>query len=276
MQAERWFAVVCKGLWIGSTMTVPGVSGGTMAVLVGIYEKLIFAVNGLLREPKKHILFLSTFVMSAGAGFLLLAGGITLLLENNRFGGTIRFFFCGIVAGGIPFLLRQSGIRRMSAGTAVKMVSGVLIVSALGLIPTGLFTETQGIWQPIIHFAAGIPIAIALVLPGISVTHMLYVMGLYEDVMNKAVTFQWLSLLPLILGVGFGIWFTTGLLERLLKKYTADVYAVILGFVAGSVWELVPKTEFGNPIMAVLAVAIGFAAMYLAGKKTVVNNREVV
>ena len=62
-----------KGLWVGSTMTVPGVSGGTMAVVIGIYEELIEAVNGFLKHPGKYALFLLQFVLAGAAGFLFFA-----------------------------------------------------------------------------------------------------------------------------------------------------------------------------------------------------------
>lgn len=74
--------LIGKALWIGATMTIPGVSGGTMAVVMGIYEDLIRAVNGLRNEPKKYIGFLLQFVLAAGAGFLLLARLVTWLLEQ--------------------------------------------------------------------------------------------------------------------------------------------------------------------------------------------------
>ena len=83
---HKQLKVIAKGLWVGSTMTVPGVSGGTMAVVAGIYEDLLHSVNQLRREPLRQIPFLLQFVLGAGTGFLLLAGIITRLLQNEMTG----------------------------------------------------------------------------------------------------------------------------------------------------------------------------------------------
>lgn len=101
---------ILKGMWIGATMTVPGVSGGTMAVVIGIYEDLIAAVNGLFKNPLKHIGFLLKFVAGAFIGFIFFAKWITFLLSSNNFGEIIRFLFMGIVIGGIPLLVNKSGM----------------------------------------------------------------------------------------------------------------------------------------------------------------------
>ena len=87
--------LILKGLWIGSTMTIPGVSGGTMAVVTGIYEELIKSINGLRKEPKEHLPFLIKFALSALVGFILFAGFVTYLLENIHTGTYIRFLFAG-------------------------------------------------------------------------------------------------------------------------------------------------------------------------------------
>ena len=87
-----------KGLWIGATMTVPGVSGGTMAILAGIYEKLIHSVCMLRKSPKEQLPFLIEFVLGAVTGIVLFARFITMLLQNELLGVPMQFFFCGVVA----------------------------------------------------------------------------------------------------------------------------------------------------------------------------------
>lgn len=119
--------VFLKGLWIGGTMTVPGVSGGTMAILMGIYDRLIGAVSGLV--PKKRsvgdkenqersywsvarisLLFLIVFLLGAGLGILFFAKVISGILEQPVAGGYLRFFFLGAVAGGIPLIWSSAKI----------------------------------------------------------------------------------------------------------------------------------------------------------------------
>lgn len=259
--------LIAKALWIGATMTIPGVSGGTMAVVTGIYEDLIHAVNGLRKEPKNHIGFLLQFVLSAGAGFLLLARVITWLLEQPQLGEITRCFFCGIVLGGIPLLVKKADIHKWSVSHVLCLFFGAGIVLGLGQIPQGLFSTGTGLTFYLLQLAGGILIAIALVLPGISTSHMLYILGLYEVVLQKVYTFRFWELIPLAIGGILGTFLTAGALEQLLERYPSQVYMAIVGFVAGSMVTLMPTSGFHLIIWDLLVCVIGFTGMFLLSKR---------
>ena len=106
---------------------------------------------------------------------------------------------------------------------------------SLSIIPKGLFASGSGLSFIIMQFLGGIIVAIALVLPGISASHMLYILGLYNTVLENVYSFKWLSLIPLLLGIIIGTFATANVLERLINKYTENTYMVIIGFVMGSV-----------------------------------------
>ena len=230
---------ILKALWIGSTMTIPGISGGTMAVIVGIYEELISSINGLIKEPKKHLSFLLQFVISACIGFILFAKLVTSLLESPKYGNMVKIIFVIIILAGIPFLYKKANIKSLGFSHILCIFVGILIVVSISSIPSDLFTEKDGFINLIIQLIGGIIIAIALVLPGISVSHMLYILGIYESVMHSVYTFHWFNLVPLLLGVVLGTFATTNILEKLLKKYPDKVYMTILGFVAASLTTLI-------------------------------------
>lgn len=263
---EKLFTIL-KGMWIGATMTVPGVSGGTMAVLIGIYESLLDAVNGLWKQPKKYIPFLLQFAVGGGVGFLLFAKGITFLLDNSMTGDVIRLLFCGIVAGGVPLLVKKSGVNKISFRGIFCLLFGVVMVLLLSMIPQGTFGGGAGIKNILLMFLGGFLIAIALILPGISASHMLYILGLYERVLNCIYGFDILALLPLMAGGVSGVFLTTGILEKLLKKYPAEVYLTIIGFVAGSMVTLFPQGTIEQPLIGIVMLVLGFIAMYMLGKK---------
>ncbi len=264
---EKWIINALKGLWIGSTMTVPGVSGGTMAVVVGIYEKLIHAINGLKREPKEHFLFLLQFALGAVTGFLMFARLITFLLENSITSPLTKLFFCGVVIGGIPLLVKKSEIDNLKGMHIVSLMLGAILVFAMRLLPEGLFCVGTGVTFWILQFVAGVIIAIALILPGISVTHILYIMGLYEVVLQKVYEMRILSLIPLFTGVVLGTFFTTDLLEKGMKRYPQEVYMAIIGFVSASLIQLIPGGESQLSFTGVLIAAFGFVGMYYLTKR---------
>ena len=90
---------ILKGMWIGGTMTVPGVSGGSMAMIMGIYDRLITSVSSFFKHPKESVTFLALFVGGAGLGMILFARLINTLLTGPA-DIPVRFFFLGAVAGG--------------------------------------------------------------------------------------------------------------------------------------------------------------------------------
>lgn len=231
--------VILKALWIGSTMTIPGISGGTMAVIVGIYEELISSINGLLKNPKKHLPFLLQFVISACIGFVLFARLVTSLLESPKYGTIVKVIFVLIILAGIPFLYKKANIQSLNLTHIICIFAGILIVLSISSIPSDLFLAKEGFLNLLIQLIGGIIIAIALVLPGISVSHMLYILGIYESVMHSVYSFHWFNLVPLLLGVVLGTFATTSILEKLLKKYPDKVYMTILGFVAASLTTLI-------------------------------------
>ena len=107
---------VLKGGIIGATMIVPGVSGGTMAIILGIYDRLISAVSSFHKNVKENVLFLTLFAIGAGCGFYLFATPVSWLLDNFEF-PTICFFIL-IVLCGIPTIGKKSGVQKINFGCA--------------------------------------------------------------------------------------------------------------------------------------------------------------
>lgn len=257
---------LCKGIWVGATMTVPGVSGGTMAMIMGVYSRLMDSVNNILKKPWESIKFLLQFGIGGIVGVVLFARFITTLLEDAVWGIPLQFFFVGAVAGGVPLIFHEAGIKKFSYKLILYPVIGILLVSLLSLLPDGIFSGSEGISGILLQFVGGIVIAVALVLPGISASQMLCTLGIYETVMLNISNFHILSLLPLAIGVFVGIFLSTGVIGKLLERFPLETYLIILGFVAGSVWELLPKGTIGNPILCVIGVVIGACLLYLMSR----------
>lgn len=276
--------VFLKGLWIGGTMTVPGVSGGTMAILLGIYDRLVGAVSGLI--PKKRgiqdknatsywlvarysIFFLMAFLLGAGIGMLAFAKLISGLLEQPVAGSYLRFFFLGAVAGGIPLILSSAKVKKFSTWLVILPVIGAGLVYGLTLLPEEMFSmETAGgVGAFYLKLAGGIILAIALVLPGVSASQMLYTLGIYEELLDCISDFRIVSLIPLVIGTVLGILLITKMLDMLMTKYPRQTFLIIFGFILGSLPELFPQDAEGNYLLCGLCVAVGFLLVYLIGKR---------
>ena len=232
---------VLKGGIIGATMIVPGVSGGTMAIILGIYDRLISAVSSFHKNVKENVLFLALFAIGAGCGFYLFATPVSWFLENFEF-PTICFFVL-IVLCGIPTIGKKSGVQKINFEALTYLIFGALLVTAISRIPSNVFQSVADIgsrfWLRL--FLSGTAAAVALILPGISFTHFLLILGLYESLLDAIRNIQLTFLLPLGLGVIVGVLSLTKLLEHLMEKYPKQTYLMILGFIIGSVGDMVAK-----------------------------------
>ena len=265
------------GAWIGGTMTVPGVSGGSMAMILGIYDRLISSVNGIFQKGrfKESFFFLLKFLIGAGAGLFLFAKLITLALMH--FSMPTRYFFLGAVAGGAPMIFRAAKVKKVNAPVFIYPILGIVCALLISLIPEGIF-EVGGtgffavIGGVLIQLLGGIVVAVALVLPGISVSQMLLVLGLYEKLTAAVDALDILTLLsfaPLMIGIVGGIFLTTGVIEKAMNKPPMGTYLIVFGFILGSLPELVPaQFPLGWDILfCPLLALLGFVAVFMISKK---------
>lgn len=235
---DGWRTLI-KGLFVGSTMLVPGVSGGSMAMILGIYDRLISAVSSFRKEPKRNMLFLILFSLGALFGMILFAKPILSAIE--RWQQPMLYFFIGIVLGGIPLIIKKAQVTAFHWKLIVLPVIGAVSVFLLAQMPTIDAQEgSSQIMHILMLIVAGFVSAIALVLPGISVSYMLLLLGMYDTTMRAISQLYFPFLLPLGIGLVLGIISTTKLLETLMNHYTQSTYLVIFGFVLGSVYEILP------------------------------------
>lgn len=236
---KKTISDILKGFLIGSSMSVPGVSGGTMAILLGIYDKLISSISNFFHDIKGNFLFLFKICAGGMLGLLLLARLITTLLD--AFPIPVSFFFLGAVIGGIPALYQKTKESRFKYSSFFYFALGLIIVISIGFIPTGKLTlgSGSGISQILMLLVTGIVIAIALVLPGISTSHMLLILGMYDSMLLAITEFDVVYIGVLGTATLVGIILITKPLEWVMKKYHHKTYCMIIGFVLGSTNEIV-------------------------------------
>ncbi|MDN5377755.1 MAG: putative rane protein [Clostridiales bacterium] len=262
-----------KGLIVGSSMLIPGVSGGTMALILGIYKDLIHAINNFFKDFKRSFFLLAEFCIGAGLGFLLFARLLDYAMQ--KFELPLMYFFIGAILGGIPLLIKQSGVKKGDlkglAGCGTALLLGAAIVLSLGFIPENIFAFGGGfsIKSVLMQLLTGIIIAVALILPGISTSHMLLILGMYQT-MLKALENPMGNLVflgSLAVSTVIGVFLTTNLLEKAMNKFPQVTYFAIIGFVAGSVIDVFPGFPLGWEIpVCILTLGAGYAAINFMSK----------
>ena len=264
---------LAKGLWIGGTLTVPGVSGGAMAMVLNMYDRLVISLNSLFRrgkwaDKKKSLLFLMLAAVGGLVGFVLFSRMVGLLLDT--FPLHVCFLFVGAILGGIPAVLSAADVRRVRIWDAIPVLLGVGIVSLIALIPDGLFAvdNAQGFGGFFIQLVGGIVVAFGLVLPGISMSQMLYVFGIYEDIIDRVSTLDVLPLFPFAIGGIVGTLATSFAVEKLLAKFPRQAYLMIFGFLLGSVPQMfrgMSFTDTGAPDWLLFAVLLAVGVAFTVG-----------
>lgn len=234
---------VLKGMFVGGTMLVPGVSGGSMAMILGIYDKLIKSVSTFRKKMRDNLLFLLIFAVGGFIGMLLFAKPIDYLIR--MYTQPMLYFFIGAVTGGIPMIYKKAGIEKVTFRIVCYLIGGAVMVTLLSMIPAKGYAETAGFVGIFSLMIAGILAAVALVLPGISVSYMFLVLGIYDRVIGAIREFELSILFPLGMGGLLGIALTTKLLDFAMSRYPRASYMIILGFVLGSVAEIFPGTPDG-------------------------------
>ncbi len=264
------FCVFIKGIWIGATLSIPGISGGSMAMILGIYEKLILSFNKLFQKgekKKESFLFILVFSLGALTGLFAISGLVVRLLKQYPL--PISFLFAGAVLGGMRVIFHEINREILKASDILYPLIGIAIVLSIASLPSGLVSfENSGPFQWLLQIAIGIVAAVALVLPGISISQVLYVLGMYTLIFEHLSRFSLLPLIPFAMGLLSGVIFISKALEDLLIRFRKETFLVTLGFVGGSVIELlqsVSYNEFG--FHCILLLMIGFIPIFMISKK---------
>ncbi len=257
-----------KGMAIGLATLIPGASGGTMAIILGVYDKMIHAISSFLKDWKRNFLFLAELGLGSAVGILL----FSRLLESaiERYPAVMQYLFMGLIIGGLPTLYKKSNSSgKITLSDLIFFVLGFIIVLLMTSEPEVVvnMATARGFLSMIFLFLAGIIIAIALVLPGISGSFMLLALGLYNLTLNAINEFNIPFLISVGLGIAAGVLGTTKIIEQMLQKYPSKTYMLIIGFVTGSLISVFPGIPPKTQIFAcVIFFVLGLAAILCLGK----------
>ena len=228
------------GLLMGMANLIPGVSGGTMILAVGLYEEFIDAIADLtaLRFSVRRIVFLVVMAGFAGSAILGLSTVIIYLLLWHT---SIMFaLFIGLTLGGAPLLVRMIG--KFRGGAVVAMFAGLVLMVAVALLRQGAAMPRN----TVMDFVSGLVGSTTMVLPGISGSYMLLIMDQYDRVIGAISDLRHGEfaavriLIPVGIGVVVGIVGLSNLLKVLLHRYERVTLGFLLGMLLGSVLGLWP------------------------------------
>lgn len=272
--------LILKGFILGIANIIPGVSGGTLAMTMGIYEDIIKSISSILKTPKKSLKLLLYLGIGAALSILILSKLLNYTLTNYAFATTL--FFIGLIVGGFPLLLRKAKGHKVSLGYLLSFLSTTSLVIILRLLQTTENTvslNNVSLFTMIILLLVGMLAASTMVIPGVSGSFVLMLIGFYKPILNTISNITKINLLghnllilvPFGIGVLLGIVITAKLIEYLLKKYEIYTYYGIYGFILSSILVLIlnvynKATGIPEVVVGILLVLLGTFIGYKLGE----------
>ena len=265
------FKNIIKGMMIGIANIMPGVSGGTVAVSMGIYDKLIHCITHILSEFKESMKFL--LPIFAGAGIALVA--LTFVIEAlfQYYPIPTNLLFIGLIVGGLPPVVTKVKSHKLSFG---HILAGLLFFAlVVGMAMMGdngnrQVTLNLGIVPMIKLVLVGIIAAATMIIPGVSGSMVLLILGYYEPIIQQITAFCTAVitldmagilhgiaiLLPFGIGVLIGILGIAKIIEIIFEKYPVYAYCAIIGLIAASPIAILVCSNFAGFSVSVLLISI--------------------
>ena len=272
---------ILRGMVIGLANIIPGVSGGTMMVSMGIYDTIICSVTHLFKQFKKSILTLLPYAAGMVVALVSLSFVITWAFDNYPL--PTNTLFIGLILGGLPAIFKQV------KGEKIGVVGGVLFAAFFALIIVLQLIQSENV--TVIHLSVleivkllllGALASATMVIPGVSGSMILKLLGYYEPVIGSIkglttalVAGQWSTvgynigiLLPFAIGIVVGIFAIAKLIEVLLARWKGWTYCAILGLVVASPVAILMSTSMtGVSFVLILVSLLTFALGYFVAHK---------
>ncbi len=273
-----------KGFFIGLANIIPGVSGGTLALTLGIYEKLIGCISHFFKNLKENIKFILPIGIGAVIAILTSSHLISFCLDNYVL-PTILFFI-GAILGGLPMLIKKvSGHKITISNIIIFLITfGIIILLLFLNSETEVSFQNMNIIDYLLLFVVGVVASATMVIPGVSGSAVLMTIGYYKPILNivKNLTdFSSLGsnlaiLILFGLGVLVGILLIAKVLEFLFKNFEVKTYYGVLGFIVASIIAIIYQNlvinanfvfSFGSLIIGIILFILGFVVAYKLGDK---------
>ncbi len=243
-QPKDYVRLFSNGFAMGSVDVIPGVSGGTMAFILGIYEDLLDGIKSFditllkllstfkLKEAMDHVpwQFLLSLFIGIGVAVLTLAHAISWMLDNQPV--YLFSFFFGLILASI--LAIGSTIEWSPRAWAMLAVGTAVGLSVVHLVPLDMPHD------PLTLFLSGMVAIVAMILPGISGSFLLLILGQYDFVLEAVKELNILAIIPVGVGAVVGLAGFSRVLSWLLKRYHTATIAALVGFIIGSLWKIWP------------------------------------
>lgn len=232
-----WILRLFKGALIGTGFILPGVSGGALAAIFGIYRRIISFIANISKDFVKNVLFFIPVGIGALLGMFLLAMPLSFFLENYE--AEVIWGFIGCIIGTFPALWKEAG-REGRTGRHYFIFVITALAGFFLLFAAKNYLSAQLPLNFITWIFAGVLIALGILVPGMSPSNFLVYLGMYKPMVDAFKTIDFSILFPVFFGAVVCLFSLSALLDRLLKKIYALMFHFVAGIVVASTFMIIP------------------------------------
>ena len=267
-----WIIRLLKGVMVGIGFITPGLSGGVLAVVFGIYERLMRFLGNLREKFIQNVLFFLPVGIGGAVGVVAFSAVVDYAFTN--YAGQFTLMFIGFIVGTFPSLFKTAGKegRKWWHWLLLALMSGgtYYFMHWMETVRTVQLAQNFVNW-----LLSGAMIGLGVVVPGMSPSNFLIYLGLYQPMAAGIKNLDFGVIIPLMLGGLVCVLVFARLISWLFKKFYATMYHLILGIVVGSTLAIFPFGINGKPLLVGVALAlVGAAASYGLAKLDEKYNRE--
>ena len=276
---------ILRGVLIGVANVIPGVSGGTMMVSMGIYDDIISSINGIFRHFKKSVITLLPYLIGMALGIVAFSFSIGYLFEHFPY--PTAFAFIGLIAGGLPVLFKKAKTPKVQPVNIILLLIFAALIVGMEFLGSSVDKSLElSVGMIILMIVIGAIGSASMVIPGVSGSLILLALGYYNTIIETISTFITAVfsldipgalaaagiLVPFGIGVLLGIIGIAKLIEVLLAKFEKQTYHAILGLVLASPFSILMNAAggalgIGMILGCVVTFAGGFAVAFSLSKK---------
>ncbi|MDL2325361.1 DUF368 domain-containing protein [Ruminococcaceae bacterium OttesenSCG-928-A16] len=258
-----WFVRFIKGMFIGTGFILPGVSGGALAAVFGLYERMISFLAHITREFKKNLLYFLPVGFGGIVGVVLVSFLLSFFLEGYE--PQMRWLFVGCILGTLPALWKEAGKKGRKKGNIILMVASAVLGTLFlwygdVLFGGGSMPLNFGTWM-----MAGALIGLGVLVPGLSPSNFLMYFNMYKPMVDAFKNFDVMVILAIGLGGLICLLAFSKLMDYLFDKVYAGLFHFILGIVFASTVMIIPWDynyaslgTIGCVLLCIGGIALGY------------------
>ncbi|MDB2614076.1 DUF368 domain-containing protein [Chlamydiales bacterium] len=247
------YLIFC-GFCIGAADIVPGVSGGTMALILGIYQELIESISDLFSKKIAPWIFIFLICLGMGSAFLSLSKVLHRLLQDPVNSLYLFAAFFGLILGSIRFLMMK--ITTWNKGNIGLFLVGCLVAFLVTSLPV-IEEQTNPIWI----YMCGLISVMAMLLPGISGSYLMVILGVYSVIIQALAVRDFSILVPMGLGIISGALIFSRIINKLMKKYPDKMMSTLMGFMCGALWVVWPFELMAPSMNYINSISLGIVTI---------------